>query len=244
MSSETRLCECCGKELPAMVTVGKAKKFVRPNKNRFCDASCSAKWRTSQPSWQDVYTEERAQKIRESQERSRREHPELWEESNKRIAELKPSLNTEVAQKVSETLRRKGHKPSERGGNGRPMTVPQVTLLELLGSEWTPELAVTTGGGYQPHHYKIDLAHAVLKVAVEIDGPSHNSPSRRAADKRKDEWLRAHGWTVLRYSNQTVLNGPGVVRDEIMSWCTTSKSEDTPPTPSTETHTETSGTDI
>lgn len=127
------------------------------------------------------------------------------------------------AEVVSATLRRMGHKPPVRGGNGRPAPEPQRLLAEALG--WPMEVVVPTriprGAGW-PVHYKLDVASREHMVAVEVDGSSHCALDRRAQDARKDEFLRGLGWTVLRFTNQEVMASLEACVRTVMS--TTSKS--------------------
>jgi len=48
----------------------------------------------------------------------------------------------EVARKHGELMKKKGHKPKVRGGNGRGIPVPQQVLFNALGEGWVLELAV------------------------------------------------------------------------------------------------------
>jgi hypothetical protein len=118
-----------------------------------------------------------------------------------------PMHNPATRAKVSATLREMGHKPPVRGGNGTGPTEPQRLLAEALG--WEMEVVVRPGQGRVrgglPTHYKLDIAHPTLKIAVEIDGGSHGTLERREQDRRKEAWLRGEGWTVLRFSNQEVM---------------------------------------
>lgn len=117
-----------------------------------------------------------------------------------------PMRNPVSRAKMSATLRRIGHQPKVRGGNGRGPTEPQRLLAEALG--WPIELVVPTGAKGRngpPSHYKLDIAHPTMKIAVEIDGGSHCSLVRREQDQRKETWLRGEGWTVLRFSNREVM---------------------------------------
>ena len=56
-----------------------------------------------------------------------------------------------------------------------------------------------------PTHYKLDIADAANRVAIEVDGPSHSTLARKEQDARKDAFLAGSGWTVLRFSNQQVM---------------------------------------
>ena len=55
-----------------------------------------------------------------------------------------------------------------------------------------------------PTCYKVDIADPARRLAIEIDGPSHNTKKWKFLDKRKTEVLNALGWSVLRFSNQRV----------------------------------------
>jgi len=42
-------------------------------------------------------------------------------------------------------------------------------------------------------------------LAIEIDGNSHCLLSRQAQDRKKENFLKSLGWTVLRFTNQQVI---------------------------------------
>jgi len=116
-------------------------------------------------------------------------------------------------EKVSRRHKELGHKPLVRGGNGKPLPVPQATLLEALGPGWEPELTVLTGNGARtpgrvrglPAKYAIDVGNLSLRIAVEVDGSSHGLLARQEQDRKKEDYLRGAGWTVLRFSNREVM---------------------------------------
>jgi hypothetical protein len=90
-----------------------------------------------------------------------------------------------------------------RGGNGQSPT----PIVELFNSTFAPlgfirEFVVPTKGHTTDHKppsgYKIDFAHPLSKIAVELDGPCHRPLKRREQDKRKTEVLSSLGWTVFR----------------------------------------------
>lgn len=114
-------------------------------------------------------------------------------------------LREETRRKVSETLKRIGHRPKARGGNGKGLTHHEKLIFGLLGAEWVPGfVAVLETPTGRRHPYKIDLAHPTLKIAIEVDGPSHNSLKVRAADLWKQTALEKSGWKVLRFKNEEV----------------------------------------
>jgi len=101
-----------------------------------------------------------------------------------------------------------------KGGNGRGPTTPQRLLLEALGAGWQAEYVVALGGRYDgyPTNYKIDVANPRHKIAIEIDGNSHRG--KELLDAKKDEYLRANGWTVYRVTNRQIARDfAGVLQD-------------------------------
>jgi len=67
-------------------------------------------------------------------------------------------------------------------------------------------------GGYKIHRQQIlneiiaDFYCCDKRLCIEIDGPYHNEPMMKAQDKLRDEELEGHGFTVLRFSNDEVLD--------------------------------------
>lgn len=122
--------------------------------------------------------------------------------ASRRMTEKNPMASPETRAKVSATLRAIGHRPPVQGGNGRGPTVPQRMLADALG--WEMEVPIKTGA--RPPVLKADIAHPGMKIAVEVDGLSHNCVRVRAADERKTAILNGLGWTVLRFANATVLH--------------------------------------
>lgn len=113
-------------------------------------------------------------------------------------------------------------RPVVRGGNGTGMTLPQKTLLEALGKNWSPDFAVFTNkkraSGY-PFHYKVDVANVKEKIAVEVDGQSHHAHVRKEQDKKKDALLKKLGWRVFRVTNRRAIQETRDVVCEITGNC-------------------------
>ena len=61
--------------------------------------------------------------------------------------------------------------------------------------------------------YVADFFRPALKLVVELDGGIH--ALREEADRRRDDWLRTAGYTVLRFPNEAMLRNPAVVFDAI-----------------------------
>lgn len=92
-----------------------------------------------------------------------------------------------------------------RGGNGKVSPFEEA-LFRRLGKPWVLSYAVTTGKakGF-PNHLKIDLANPKDKIAIELDGHSHQAFERKDQDKRKDDFLTSLGWRVIRMTNQEAI---------------------------------------
>jgi len=56
--------------------------------------------------------------------------------------------------------------------------------------------------------YIADFAWLSARIVVEVDGDSHETDSGRRHDLRRDAFLKSHGFTVLRFDNDQVLDGP------------------------------------
>lgn len=78
--------------------------------------------------------------------------------------------------------------------NGKPSTIA-TEAIELFRTRHPiscePETRIS--------RWSIDLAIPSLNLAVELDGEYwHSLPAMADRDRRKDEWLTAHGWRVIR----------------------------------------------
>jgi hypothetical protein len=119
-----------------------------------------------------------------------------------RMKRNNPMQWAHVRVKQKESLAAIGWKPPVRGGNGHDLPAPQQALADALG--WPCQVIVKTGNGYLPAHYKLNIANEALGVAIEVDGQSHRALNVQRTDERKERFLSAHGWTVLRFKNEDV----------------------------------------
>jgi hypothetical protein len=128
-----------------------------------------------------------------------------------RMKARNPMQIDSVREKVSARLKSMGHKPPIQGGNGRGLTQPQQLLLsqlKMMSNSWESEYVVRTGarrGDGYPTHYKIDLACPARMLAIEVDGHSHSALKTKERDAKKQDFLTGLGWTVLRFTNASVL---------------------------------------
>jgi very-short-patch-repair endonuclease len=57
--------------------------------------------------------------------------------------------------------------------------------------------------------YIADFACFDARLIVELDGRPHERPEQEAHDRKRDAWLNAQGYRVLRIPNDLVLGGSG-----------------------------------
>lgn len=114
-------------------------------------------------------------------------------------------LSAETRARLSAVMKARGHKPRVLGGNGRGPTVPEQTLASATGLALNVIVRTGQRGHGIPTHYKLDMAEKTVLLAVEVDGGSHAGIARKAQDAKKEAWLTAHGWTVLRFSNRQAM---------------------------------------
>jgi very-short-patch-repair endonuclease len=55
--------------------------------------------------------------------------------------------------------------------------------------------------------YVADFLCIASKLIVELDGRPHEDDAQKAHDKKRDAYLRAQGFTVLRIPNDLVIGG-------------------------------------
>jgi len=132
--------------------------------------------------------------------------------SSLRMKNKNPMNDINTRLKVSETLKKMNHKPLIQGGNGRGATLEQLKLYnEIIKNDnsFTMEYILKTGVNnikkYNcPTHYKIDIASAIHKIAIEVDGSSHKSIKVKECDKKKEMILSLSGWKILRFTNYQI----------------------------------------
>ncbi len=167
------------------------KKFIerykgqRHTKNHHCSEECASGFKSKSSSFHMAKTNRKY--------------------ASERMKKNNPMKNEKSREKMKTTLRAMGHKPIKRGGNGKGPTIHQLALATALG--WEMEVVIPTkikkGNGY-PTCYKVDIGNKILKIAVEVDGKSHNLLSRMDQDKKKDDLLISFGWKVIRFKNEEI----------------------------------------
>jgi type I restriction enzyme M protein len=98
----------------------------------------------------------------------------------------------------------------------RKKATPAETLLwELLRDRRF--LGLKFRRQHQIGSYVVDFYCDEKKLVVELDGPVHDTPARRTIDHKRDAYLRSLGLTVIRISNQKLLEQTEEALAEIAS---------------------------
>jgi very-short-patch-repair endonuclease len=73
---------------------------------------------------------------------------------------------------------------------------------------------------YQLGRYRADFVCLRRRLIVEVDGPLHESAEAKEHDARRDAWLTAEGFRVLRFKEGEILSSAywlGLVRTALLS---------------------------
>ena len=98
----------------------------------------------------------------------------------------------------------------------RALSAPQARLWRCLKAR-APEQPV-----FRRRHpigpYVIDFYCAKARLAIEIDGASHDMGDRPQRDARRDPWLAEHGVTVMRIAAADLTRRFDDIADAITRW--------------------------
>lgn len=70
---------------------------------------------------------------------------------------------------------------------------------------------------YPTGEWVVDFACPALRLAIEVDGPSHDDPNQQTWDELKEDYLRANGWRILRVKNADIYQAFGEVEAQIVA---------------------------
>jgi very-short-patch-repair endonuclease len=62
--------------------------------------------------------------------------------------------------------------------------------------------------------YVVDFVHFGARLIVEADGGQHNGEPR---DEKRDAWLRAQGFKVMRFWNNEIMSNPDGVLARVLA---------------------------
>ena len=68
------------------------------------------------------------------------------------------------------------------------------------------------------NNFIVDFYCAKLKLVIEVDGDSHFTVEAQAKDKERTDILQGYGLTVIRFTNDDVLNNLEGVCETIYGW--------------------------
>ena len=132
----------------------------------------------------------------------------LRQKTSERMKKNPLMHDPKIYRKAVAGIRAAGCRPPVRGGNGTGPTKAEWQLMRMF-PEGIWNYGIKTGkwnGSGIPPIYKVDLGFPKIRLAIEADGATHNSPSRRAKDRKKENFLKGIGWKVLRFSNREILD--------------------------------------
>jgi very-short-patch-repair endonuclease len=92
--------------------------------------------------------------------------------------------------------------------SGSPMET-RIRLALRFGGLPTPDLQ------HQVGPYALDLAYPAVRIAVEHNGSDHLDPDRALRDLRREAYLTAAGWVVIRFGAYVVVRRPDWVADRV-----------------------------
>ena len=98
-------------------------------------------------------------------------------------------------------------------GLRRALTEAELILWSRLRKRERP------GALFRRQHpigpYVADFACIAARLVIELDGATHGSDAELAHDARRDAFLAARGWRVMRFANDEVYRALGAVLDAI-----------------------------
>ena len=107
-------------------------------------------------------------------------------------------------------------------GNGKISEAEQFIYNDLINLGFEYNKGISTKSfkfkfpeAKVPFVYKADFINKNLKIAIEIDGRSHNYKTIKEADIKKQEVFDFNDYIVLRFTNEQVLTNKDYVLKEI-----------------------------
>ncbi len=105
------------------------------------------------------------------------------------------------------TMRRFARAQRARSVTAETLIWQAVRDRRCLGAKFQRQVALG--------NYIVDFVCFERRLVVEIDGPSHDSQSAAESDARRDAWLAAQGFRVLRLPNDLVIGSTELAVAEI-----------------------------
>jgi len=201
-----KICEFCG------------KTFEVPNnkhgqRKRFCNTSCSAKWR-NKTFGPNLISEETKKKNAEILS-ARWKNPEFRKKKTEYMKEHNPVYIPGVIEKSNRTKLQRGNLPNNfKYGNGEMSHYESLVYDDLINNGFYYNYAINTKLArdtfperHYAKNYKPDFTNTLKKLCIEIDGANHNSNKIKELDKKKDECLQFLGFTIIRFTHEQIDKG-------------------------------------
>ena len=199
-----KICEFCGKEF-------EVQNNKHGQRKRFCNTSCSAKWRnkTFGPNLISEETKRKNAKILSD----RWKNPEFRKKKTDYMKEHNPVYIPGVVEKSNKTKLQRGNLPNNyKYGNGKLSEYESLVYDDLIAAGFYYNYAINTKLARDAfpekcyaHSYKPDFTNIIDRLCVEIDGPNHIHT--KELDMKKEECLRFLGFTVIRFTHEQIDKG-------------------------------------
>jgi len=78
-------------------------------------------------------------------------------------------------------------------------------IEELFWKAWKAHTGIPLASQYKIGKYRVDFAHPLTKVAIELDGLiAHQTTKQIANDRRRQREIEAMGWKVIRFGGKEI----------------------------------------
>jgi very-short-patch-repair endonuclease len=92
------------------------------------------------------------------------------------------------------------------------------TRIEVIVEDWLRESKITYEAQAQMGRFVCDFVLRRAGLVIECDGSYwHSIPLVKSRDKRKDEWLKANGYRILRLREDDIHNRPEWCKEQLAS---------------------------
>ena len=92
------------------------------------------------------------------------------------------------------------------------------TSIELLLMNELDRRHIPYRSQHQIAKWLVDISLPKHRIAIEADGDYwHSTPEQQAKDANKDTWLKAHKWTVFRFSETEINKSPAACIDQVLA---------------------------
>ena len=199
-----KICEFCGKEF-------EVSNNKHGQQKRFCNTSCSAKWRnkTFGPNLISEETKRKNAKILSD----RWKDPEFRKKKTDYMRNHNPVYIPGVVEKSNKTKLQRGNLPNNyKYGNGKLSEYEFLVYDDLIAAGFYYNYAINTKlardafpENHYPYCYKSDFTNIIDKLCIEIDGPNH--VHTKELDMKKEECLQFLGFTVIRFTHEQIDKG-------------------------------------